>query len=152
MASAPPPTTSEPQRLAARHPVFLITYHTVQAEIESDDEDALAALARELDDPGLAERDDRMDILMAHQEAIDPSEMDEGAYQEEFEGEDAAGEDEFERDYRGELTDQMPVTIFDPVALGLKEINNLAHFSVSSHKPGNGVRELLSDDLEKYWQ
>jgi anaphase-promoting complex subunit 10 len=36
--------------------------------------------------------------------------------------------------------------------MGLKEINNLAHFGVSSHKPGNGVEELLSDDLDKYWQ
>ncbi|KAK5651951.1 hypothetical protein OQA88_11493 [Cercophora sp. LCS_1] len=41
---------------------------------------------------------------------------------------------------------------FDPVAVGLKEINNLANFGVSSHKPGNGVEELLSDDLDKYWQ
>ena len=41
---------------------------------------------------------------------------------------------------------------FDPMLLGLKEINNLAHFSVSSHKPGNGVEELLNDDLGKYWQ
>ncbi|CAK7214413.1 hypothetical protein SBRCBS47491_002134 [Sporothrix bragantina] len=41
---------------------------------------------------------------------------------------------------------------FDPMLLGLKEINNLAHFSVSSHKPGNGVEELLHDDLAKYWQ
>ena len=41
---------------------------------------------------------------------------------------------------------------FDPLALGLKEINNLAHFSVSSHKPGNGVEELLNDDLDKFWQ
>ncbi len=42
--------------------------------------------------------------------------------------------------------------VFDPAALGLREINNLAHFGVSSHKPGNGVEELLSDDLDKYWQ
>lgn len=41
---------------------------------------------------------------------------------------------------------------FDPVLLGLKEINNLAHFSVSSHKPGNGVDQLLHDDLATYWQ
>jgi anaphase-promoting complex subunit 10 len=41
---------------------------------------------------------------------------------------------------------------FDPAALGLKEINNLAHFGVSSHRPGNGVAELLSEDLNKYWQ
>ncbi|KAH6851335.1 galactose-binding domain-like protein [Chaetomium sp. MPI-CAGE-AT-0009] len=41
---------------------------------------------------------------------------------------------------------------FNPIDLGLKEINNLAHFGVSSHRPGNGVAELLSDDLDKYWQ
>ncbi|KAK4120371.1 galactose-binding like protein [Parathielavia appendiculata] len=41
---------------------------------------------------------------------------------------------------------------FNPAALGLKEINNLAHFGVSSHRPGNGVAELLSEDLDKYWQ
>jgi anaphase-promoting complex subunit 10 len=48
--------------------------------------------------------------------------------------------------------EQANVPYFDPVSLGLKEINNLAHFGVSSHKPGNGVRELLSDDIDKYWQ
>lgn len=42
--------------------------------------------------------------------------------------------------------------LFDPVQLGLKEINNLAHFSVSSHKPGSGVEALLHDDLGRYWQ
>ncbi|KAK4142830.1 galactose-binding domain-like protein [Dichotomopilus funicola] len=41
---------------------------------------------------------------------------------------------------------------FDASELGLKEINNLAHFGVSSHRPGNGVAELLNEDLEKYWQ
>ena len=41
---------------------------------------------------------------------------------------------------------------FNPATLGLKEINNLAHLGVSSHRPGNGVAELLSDDLDKYWQ
>lgn len=48
--------------------------------------------------------------------------------------------------------DEDQMISFDPMLLGLKEINNLAHFSVSSHKPGNGVEELLSDDLSKYWQ
>jgi len=48
--------------------------------------------------------------------------------------------------------DHMQDTAFDPAGMGLKEINNLAHFGVSSHKPGNGVAELLSEDLDKYWQ
>lgn len=48
--------------------------------------------------------------------------------------------------------DEDHVGYIDPTSVGLKEINNLAHFGVSSHKPGNGVEELLSDDLDKYWQ
>ena len=55
----------------------------------------------------------------------------------------------------GDLADsdeQLHGLPFDPTAVGLKEINNLAHFGVSSHKPGNGVEEMLSDDLDKFWQ
>ncbi|KUI53195.1 Anaphase-promoting complex subunit 10 [Cytospora mali] len=44
------------------------------------------------------------------------------------------------------------VTPFNPFALGLKEINNLARCRVSTFKPGNGVKELLDDDLNQYWQ
>lgn len=40
----------------------------------------------------------------------------------------------------------------DPASLGLKEISNLGRFTVSSHKQGNGVDELRSDDLNLYWQ
>ncbi|KAF5553036.1 anaphase-promoting complex subunit 10 [Fusarium mexicanum] len=43
-------------------------------------------------------------------------------------------------------------TLFDPATAGLKEISNLARFTVSSHKPGNGVEELKSDDLKLFWQ
>ncbi|KAJ4379924.1 hypothetical protein N0V85_008833 [Neurospora sp. IMI 360204] len=51
-----------------------------------------------------------------------------------------------------EETEQLQHSMFDPSAIGLREINNLAHFGVSSHKPGNGVEELLTEDLDKYWQ
>lgn len=57
-----------------------------------------------------------------------------------------------EDDEDGDPDDQVEGAYFDPTSMGLKEINNLAHFGVSSHKPGNGVEELLSDDLDKYWQ
>lgn len=69
--------------------------------------------------------------------------------------------DEFAYDEHGERidpdedpeeTEQLQHSMFDPTAIGLREINNLAHFGVSSHKPGNGVEELLTEDLEKYWQ
>ncbi|EON96747.1 putative anaphase-promoting complex subunit 10 protein [Phaeoacremonium minimum UCRPA7] len=61
------------------------------------------------------------------------------------------GHDIEDEDHQVDL-DQLPASIFDPAALGLKEINNLARFRVSTYKPGNGVQELLSDDLDKYWQ
>ncbi|KAK4221776.1 anaphase-promoting complex, subunit 10-domain-containing protein [Podospora fimiseda] len=49
-------------------------------------------------------------------------------------------------------SDDLRESSFNPVALGLKEIINLAHVGVSSHKPGNGVAELLSDDTNQFWQ
>ena len=42
--------------------------------------------------------------------------------------------------------------MFDPATMGLKEISNLGKFTVSTHKQGNGVDELRSDDLKQYWQ
>lgn len=44
------------------------------------------------------------------------------------------------------------VPLVDPATIGLKEISNLGKFTVSSHKPGNGVEELRNDDLKLYWQ
>lgn len=41
---------------------------------------------------------------------------------------------------------------FDPSAMGLKEISNLASFTVSSSKPGCGVKELRDDDVNQFWQ
>ena len=45
-----------------------------------------------------------------------------------------------------------PPPLQDPATMGLKEISNLGKFTVSSHKQGNGVEELRSDDLKQYWQ
>lgn len=41
---------------------------------------------------------------------------------------------------------------FDPASVGLKEISNLASFTVSSYKPGCGVKELRDDDAHLFWQ
>lgn len=41
---------------------------------------------------------------------------------------------------------------FDPASVGLKEISNLASFTVSSYKPGCGVKELRDDDVNLFWQ
>jgi hypothetical protein len=40
----------------------------------------------------------------------------------------------------------------DPTALGLKEIGNLASWTVSSCKPGCGVEALRDDDVGLFWQ
>jgi hypothetical protein len=41
---------------------------------------------------------------------------------------------------------------FDPTALGLKEIGNLASWTVSSCKPGCGVEALRDEDTGLFWQ
>jgi hypothetical protein len=41
---------------------------------------------------------------------------------------------------------------FDPSALGLKEIGNLASWTVSSCKPGCGVEALRDEDTGLFWQ
>lgn len=77
--------------------------------------------------------------------------MDQDAHdQGEYEGEGEGGEDEMEEIV--ELDDDGLGMPFDPILLGLKEINNLARCRVSTFKPGNGVKELLDDDLSQYWQ
>lgn len=62
------------------------------------------------------------------------------------------GEEMGSHDEHSEPEEDPRGAVLDPAALGLKEINNLAHFGVSSHRPGNGVAELLSEDLDRYWQ
>jgi hypothetical protein len=41
---------------------------------------------------------------------------------------------------------------FDATALGLKEIGNLASWTVSSCKPGCGVEALRDEDIGQFWQ
>jgi hypothetical protein len=59
------------------------------------------------------------------------------------------------------LTDRAPVPPivpmdvdppFDPTSLGLKEIGNLASWTVSSCKPGCGVEALRDEDVKLFWQ
>jgi anaphase-promoting complex subunit 10 len=80
------------------------------------------------------------------QEAISP---------EEYEDENSIDEDDMddEEEDIGEQDQALDVAPpFDPATAGLKEISNLARFTVSSHKPGNGVEQLKSDDLKHFWQ
>ena len=41
---------------------------------------------------------------------------------------------------------------FNATALGLKEISNLASWTVSSSKPGCGVEALRDEDTGLFWQ
>ena len=41
---------------------------------------------------------------------------------------------------------------FDPGVMGLKEIGNLASWTVSSCKPGCGVEALRDEDTKLFWQ
>lgn len=71
----------------------------------------------------------------------------------EGEGEGHFGESDLAAEDEDDLgNDDEPQPPFNPIALGLKEIGGLAHFRVSSYKPGNGVEELISDDTDRYWQ
>lgn len=94
--------------------------------------------AERTDDDGEEEEEDEedFDIDEAERETepdADPAEDEDGAV-----NEDEAQEGE-----------EPP---FDASAIGLKEISNLASFTVSSYKPGCGVKELRDDDVNQFWQ
>ncbi len=108
-------------------------------ESMGEDGSAYAVPARYSADGGMVSVDSDGDV------DVDDVDDEVGVDPDEEEGEEGGGEAVEEDEDEGLIS-------FDPMLLGLKEINNLAHFSVSSHKPGNGVEELLSDDLDKYWQ
>ncbi|KAM0428643.1 hypothetical protein ACHAPT_007006 [Fusarium lateritium] len=76
---------------------------------------------------------------------------DEAMSPEQYEAEDTSVEEEEEPADEVEEVHEV-AHLIDPATAGLKEISNLARFTVSTHKPGNGVEELKSDDLKMYWQ
>lgn len=71
---------------------------------------------------------------------------------EQYEAEDTSVEEEEEQIEEEEDEEELAAPLIDPATAGLKEISNLGKFTVSSHKPGNGVEELRNDDLKLYWQ
>lgn len=71
---------------------------------------------------------------------------------EEDEDDDLETVDDDEEEHEGEQEAEEMIPLIDPTTMGLKEISNLGRFTVSSHKQGNGVEELRSDDLALYWQ
>ncbi|KAK2591477.1 hypothetical protein QQS21_010823 [Conoideocrella luteorostrata] len=93
-------------------------------------------------------------------QGINTGTYDEEAFssQGQYEAEDSSMEervDEEDDDEEGpeeEVEQEEAANLVDPADIGLKEISNLGRFTVSSHKPGNGIEELRSDDLKLYWQ
>ncbi|KAI2615098.1 anaphase-promoting complex, subunit 10-domain-containing protein [Hypoxylon sp. NC1633] len=61
-------------------------------------------------------------------------------------------EEDGDAEAAGEAWDDQMEEDEGPNLHGLKEISNLASFTVSSYKPGCGVKELLSDDIHQFWQ
>lgn len=93
-------------------------------DTDSEDETDLDMSEGSIDDPELDENYDGVEVDEAE---VDGEEVEEG----------------------NETQDDV---LFDPAAVGLKEISNLASFTVSSYKPGCGVKELRDDDVHQYWQ
>lgn len=84
--------------------------------------------------------------------AVRPAEEQPMEY-DEAEDEEALSQEQYEAEEDTSIDEEDDVDqLIDPAAIGLKEISNLAKFTVSSHKPGNGVEELRSDDLKLFWQ
>ncbi|KAF3070712.1 Anaphase-promoting complex subunit 10 [Daldinia childiae] len=77
----------------------------------------------------------------------DEGEDDQGHDIEGLEG-DEIDQEELDEDDEGHDED----AAFDASLVGLKEISNLASFTVSSYKPGCGVKELRDDDVNQFWQ
>jgi anaphase-promoting complex subunit 10 len=120
---------------------------TPNPAVDSDDEDVAAIMGHAVAAPTQALNERSLDFQEDRADEMLMEDMDEDL------GEDAAeGEVEHDDGADDDADEQGEGAYFDPTSMGLKEINNLAHFGVSSHKPGNGVEELLSDDLDKYWQ
>lgn len=89
----------------------------------------------------------------APDETEDEDDEDPDQYAEE--DEDVEEDDETSVDDLGDgrPEDETPESpLFDPATVGLKEVSGLARFTVSTHKPGNGIAELRSDDTRRYWQ
>ena len=99
-----------------------------------------------------------MDYEAAHdhdemEEDMDPEEVNtsiEDGMEEDMGGSFGPNDHDDDEEDVGDIPE--PAILADPATMGLKEISNLAKFTVSSHKPGNGVEELRVDDLHQYWQ
>lgn len=115
---------------------------SLPSDSDSEPNLSLLAVARRGAGPRLAADS------MAYHEAGGHDDDDEVLSQEHYDMDDTSIDDQAD----DQADDQDTAPLFDPAAVGLKEISNLGKFTVSSHKPGCGVDELRSDDLKLCWQ
>ncbi|EGX88483.1 anaphase promoting complex subunit 10 [Cordyceps militaris CM01] len=104
---------------------------------------------------GAAGGNTREEQMLLLQQAETLAYEDEVMSQEQYEAEETSIEEQVEEEEEQEdeeEEEEEQEVLVDPASIGLKEISNLGKFTVSSHKPGNGVHELRSDDLKLYWQ
>ncbi|KAI1171641.1 APC10-domain-containing protein [Nemania sp. FL0916] len=132
----------EPQETQDTPPLspFSQMFADILAERMSRQE-ALHAPLQEFTDPN----NEDLDVGEAGDVDIDVMERGEGEVEHDASEMGEAEEVEAEE----EEEEEQPL---DPRAVGLKEISNLASFTVSSYKPGCGVKELRDDDANQYWQ
>lgn len=55
-------------------------------------------------------------------------------------------------DKRGAKLTKRAIAVPEASLEGLKEIGNLASWTVSTAKPGNGVEQLRDEDTSLFWQ
>jgi anaphase-promoting complex subunit 10 len=77
--------------------------------------------------------------------------LDEGEEGEEGEDEEEELDEEEEDDLASRSTDAAKTPAAESLH-GLKEIGNLASWTVSTAKPGNGVEQLRDEDTSQFWQ
>lgn len=107
-----------------------------------------AAVAAQIESSFNADRAAQEEDEALDQRSLSPEEYEDENLNIEEEDDDEEGDE----DGADEDQAQDVAPPFDPATAGLKEISNLARFTVSSHKPGHGVEELKSDDLKHFWQ
>lgn len=118
---------------------------------DSEPDLSVLAMARGAGRAGQADMGS-LEEQMMQREAEAMAYEDEVMSQEQYEAEDTSIEEQVEEEEEEEEEQEEAEMLVDPASIGLKEISNLGKFTVSSHKPGNGVMELRSDDLKQYWQ
>lgn len=138
------------QSLAANdHSATHMSAHPrLSLSLESDGEESYTDLSALALAQWNADREERV-----NEETFEDETMSQGEYEaEDTSVEDQVVEQAVENGDTEEEEEEEEVPLVDPATLGLKEISNLGKFTVSSHKQGNGVDELRSDDLKLYWQ